>query len=302
MRRLVPALVMAAAAAGAAHAACVTFSASSINLTYDPLGAQGVSQVVQPVTLMASKNSGNGVGPEVTAQFVDQDIGTLRVGTAGPIYTIVSPSNPVVVDASVGQPGPMNSFSFRFSDAGAGAQQVTGLQFIIDRGQDVPAGDYNESLNMQMQCGGGNGNQPVDLQSGVLHITVRVPSTLIATLAGGSAYGTLDFEDFSNLARTAMVNVYSTGPYSLSIASDNSGVMKLVGAPPSAADAANSRIGYTMTFNGRSVPAGTSVHFERTGVGGLELPLAVTVDSVAGKRAGVYRDSITLTFTPLATL
>jgi hypothetical protein len=32
------------------------------------------------------------------------------------------------------------------------------------------------------------------------------------------------------------------------------------------------------------------------------LPLTVTVDSLAGKRAGVYRDSITLTFTPLATL
>jgi hypothetical protein len=300
MCRLVPALIMAVAAAGGAHAACAQFTASPINVTYDPLGAQGVSQVVRQVTLMASRNENTVT--EGSAQFVDQNSGTLRVGTGGPVYTVEESQKVVAVDRSAAPANPANSFPFRFSGSGSAAEPVYGVQFVIDPGQDVPAGVFSESLDMQMRCGGSDGNQPVDLQSGVLHVTVDVPSTLIASLAGGSASGTLDFGDFAGLTRTAMVNVYSTGPYALSIASENNGVMKLEGAPPQAADSGNARIGYTLTFNGRPVPAGTNVHFGRTGVGGSGLALSITAEPVASKHAGVYRDSITLTFTPLATL
>jgi hypothetical protein len=300
MCRLVPALIMAVAAAGGAHAACAQFTASPINVTYDPLGTQGVSQVVRQVTLMASRNESAVTGG--TAQFVDQDSGTLRIGTSGPIYTIEESQKGVVVNGSAPPPTPANSFTFRFSGSGSATEPVYGIQFVIDPGQDVPAGVFSESLDMQMRCGESDGNQPVDLQSGVLHITVDVPSTLIASLAGGSASGTLDFGDFTGQTKTAMVNVYSTGPYALSIASENNGAMKLAGAPPQSSDTGNAQIGYTLTFNEHSVTPGTSVHFGRTGVGGTGLPLSVVAEPVAGKRAGVYRDSITLTFTPLATL
>lgn len=302
MRKLVPALIMTVAVAGGAHAACAQFTASSIDVTYDPLGMQSASQVVQPVVLFATRGSGGGVGAENTAQFVDQESGSVRVGTNGPLYTIMYGSSMVVVPRNAAPLSPGNTFSFRFSSSGGGAEQVSGLQFIIDPGLDVAAGVYSESLDIQMKCGGSGGNQPIELQSGVLHISVSVPSTLIASLAGGSASGTLDFGDFSDPARTAMVNVYSTGPYALSIASDNNGYMKLLGAPPQAADASNARIAYTLTFDGRPVSTAASVHFERTGVNGRQLPLAVTAESVAGKRAGTYHDSIIVTFTPLATL
>jgi hypothetical protein len=285
--------------AGVAHAACASFTAGAINVTYDPLGAQGVSQLVQPVTLLAARN--HGTGPEIAAQFVDEDsTGTLRIGTRGPIYAVEDAARAVAVGRNAPQLGPANSFDFRFSTPEGGTEPVNGIRFVIDPGQDVPAGVFRETLAMQMRCGGGNA--PVDLQSGVLYVTVDVPSTLIASLSGTGASGTLDLDDFSEPTRTALVNVYSTGPYALSISSDNGMNMKLVGAPAEAASAGTAQIPYALTFDGRPVLAGSSTRFARTGVGGAQLPLAVTVDSVAGKRAGAYHDAIVLTFTPLATL
>jgi len=293
---LIPMAALMMAGAGGAHAACVTFSATAINVKYDPLGAQSNSQIVQPVTLTAGRSSVFGL--DVTAQFVDEDSnGTLRIGTSGPTYTITSNgSGPVVVGLGAGQLSQGNTFFV----PGRGSQQVNGIQFLIDPGQDLPAGVFSESLDMQLRCG--DSSAPVNLQSNVLQITVDVPSTLKAYLAGTSSNGTLDFGDFSNLTKQALVNIQSTGPFGLSIASDGGGVMKLSGAPAAAAGAANAQVGYTMTFNGAAVSVGSNTHFGRTGIGGLGLPLSVTAESIAGKRAGTYRDTITLTFSPLATL
>src|SRR5581483_10623285 len=105
---------------------------------------------------------------------------------------------------------------------------IHGIQFLIDPGQGIPAGVYDESIDMQFRCNVGSTSlADVSYQSAVLRVSVSVPSKLIANLAGGGTSGTIDFADFSNLTKSAMVNVYSTGPFSVSIASDNNGRMLL---------------------------------------------------------------------------
>ena len=122
---------------------------------------------------------------------------------------------------------------------------------------------------------------------------------LTASLAGGSTTSTIDFGDFSTVSKTGLVNVYSTGPFSLQIASTNNGVMKLQGSP---VDSANAAVSYSINFNGTPIAVGDTARFARTGIGGAGLPLQITTEQPTAKRAGTYRDSLTLTFTPLATL
>jgi len=84
-------LMVGVVTAAAAQAGCASFTAPPISVSYDPLGAQGSAQIVQPITLTAASDSGSPTA--VMGQFVDQNSGSLRIGTGGPLYTIrVSPS------------------------------------------------------------------------------------------------------------------------------------------------------------------------------------------------------------------
>jgi hypothetical protein len=241
--------------------------------------------------------SADGSPASVDVQFADQRPGTLRIGSGGPIYTISKYLNPVAVP--LGTPfNPSRAFHYDFLNPGSRmAEPISGIMLYIDPAQDVPAGIYRENLDIQYQCSGAG---TAEIQSGVLPIEVNVPSTLTASFSGGSAYGTIDFGDFATPAQTVMVNVYSTGPYSLSINSMNAQRMKMTTAPAGAAGAASAQIPYTVSFAGAPVTS-TESHFPRTGTGGSQLPLSVTTEPTAGNRAGVYHDVITMTFTPRIT-
>jgi len=283
----------AATAAPPASNCSDQFNASPINVRYDPLGDQARNYVVVPVTL-----TGTAYGDtQLHAEFADQELTSpVRIGTHGPIYDLQRSGTVVKPGTGIFDPG--FAFHYTFNNNGI-AEPISGIQLLIDPGQDVAAGVYGESLDMVYRC---QDPQSIYTQSAVLQITVDVPSSLTASLAGGSASGTLDFADFSSLSRSVQVNVYATGPYALSVVSLNAQKMKLADAPAGAAGNANAEIGYTITFNGAAVSTAASAHFARTGVLGAHLPLAVTAESVAGKRAGAYHDTLTLTFTPLATL
>jgi hypothetical protein len=281
-----------------ANSSCAQFSASNIDVTYDPLGTQGVSQVVQPVDLRVARKFGGGP-VTVNAQFVDWDSNTtLRIGSRGPIYTIEG--NGTVVTNRYGPALlPNQYFSHTFQSTKSDAYEpINGLQFFIDPGQDIPAGIYDETLDVQYRCLTGNPfDQSVDWQSGVLNVSVNVPSKLVANLSGGSTSGTLDFGDFNDHARGAMVNVYSTGPFTVDVDSDNYGHMVLDGASHPDRDA---RIAYGLSFAGFPVRLGSRMHFFRTGIGGAGFPLLAFTNDVHGKRAGTYRDTLTVTITPTA--
>jgi len=277
---------------------CAQFTASDINVTYDPLGTQGVSQVVQPINLRTTRGGGSG-SSGVIAQFVDWDSNTtLRIGSRGPIYTIED-GDTVVVNRYSAPLLPNQYFAHTFNARGAGVyESIHGLQFFIDPGQDIPAGVYDETLDVQYRCPSGNPfDHSYDRQSGVLHVSVNVPSKLIANLSGGSTSGTLDFGDFRDRVRGAMVNVYSTGPFTVKIDAGNYGHMILDGASHPDRDA---RIDYGILFDGFPVKLGNRMHFQRTGIGGSGFPLVAFTNDIFGKRAGTYRDTLTVTITPTA--
>jgi len=288
-------LVLMAAVPAMANSSCASFTASDINVTYDPLGTQGVSQVIQPITLNVTRNSGRS-SSSVIAQFVDWDSNmTLRIGSRGPIYTIED-NNIVVTNNHSAALLPNQYFSYTFS-RGKTLGTISGLRFFIDPGQDIPAGIYDETLDVRYRCPSGPSDYSSEWQSNVLHVSVNVPSKLVANLSGGSTSGTLDFGDFNDHARGAMVNVYSTGPFTVKVDSDNYGHMVLDGVSHPDRD---TRIDYGLSFAGFPVRLGNRMHFFRTGIGGAGFPLVAFTNDVRGKRAGTYRDTLTVTITPTA--
>jgi hypothetical protein len=94
-----------------------------------------------------------------------------------------------------------------------------------------------------------------------------------------------------------MVNVYSTGPFTVKIDSDNDSRMMLDGASHPGRDG---QIGYGLSFDGLPVRLGNRIHLHRTGIGGAGFPLVAFTNDVSGKRAGIYRDTLTVTITPTA--
>jgi spore coat protein U-like protein len=308
MKRLIASILAAPVvlAAGGAWAACASFTADPINVTYNPLGATGALGVVRPVSAMVSRVDGGSLN-EVVGQFMDQgqSAGSVFILNGGPTYDIVNAFGQLVVVHPSSTPlGPGHVFfpsTLGFNDHGhpPTTAPVNALGFYLPPGQDVAAGVYSETLDVQYGCGDGRGGAgPANLQTGVLPITVIVPSTLSVNLAGGIAHGAIDFGAFASLTKSANVQVRSTGPFSLVITAEHNGKMYLFGT----SGGAGQEIPYALSFNGNAVTLGDSTSYTRTGVGGLSMPLSVTAQDIGANRAGFYKDTLTLVFTPKATL
>ncbi|HEY1750666.1 MAG TPA: hypothetical protein VGG29_05350 [Caulobacteraceae bacterium] len=307
-RRLALVLLACAALApaGGAAAACVNFSGASISVTYDPLSGQSRSDLVQPISLTAARQTASPEPSAVVGQFVAQSgQSQFRLGGHdGPVYTVVTNDGTTVI---VGQSAPplqqLQYFAVGFPNSPTHVTEtVGGLKLVVPGGQDVAAGTYQESLSVQYRCLAG-GHDDVQThgdaatQSAVLPVTITVPNKISANLAGGQSRGQIDFGDFDQLSHRVSIQVRSTGPYDLLISSDNNGKMLLDHAPKGA-DADSTSIGYKLSYGGAAVSLGSQGRFDRTGVAGDDLDLVVTADPVAKKRAGEYRDTLTVTFTP----
>lgn len=298
------ALAIAAAMASVADAACANFTASSLQVTYDPLGPNAQFALTAPFTMTATSVSAPHQADThtLTAQFVDinpSSGGLHRVGNGGPLFHILSNGADVVVRSS-DPVMPANVFGVTFPSSGASGA-LASLQLWIDANQDVPAGNYATSLDVRYICNSDNHDFTASTQTqpGVLPISVSVPSSVRATLAGGSTTGSIDFGDFSELTKSVNVNVRSTGPFTVTATSDNGGVMKMK-ADGTGASGANTRIPYSIRLDGQSFTlGGPGQRFSRTGIGGTSIPLTVQVQGVQANRSGVYNDHIVVTITPL---
>jgi spore coat protein U-like protein len=291
--------------AGAAVAGCATFRASSLALQYDPLGAQANSDLVEPVSLQVQRQPGSPLPTAVAGQFVDRHGQIVfKLGGAGPAFTVRSNEGLFVIVGNTVTPlQPFRYFATGFPASPAKVTRpVSGLQFIIPAGQDVPAGTYQESIDIQFRCLTGPGDDvqrhaDITTQTAVLPVTIIVPNKISANLAGGQTHGVIDFQDFAQLSHRASIQVRSTGPYNLLISSENSGKM-LLEKPPAGASGPSTSIAYSLTYGGTAIALGAPTSFGRTGVIGQSVDLTVTAESVGQKRAGDYRDTLTVTLTP----
>jgi spore coat protein U-like protein len=293
--------------AGAAMAGCVTFNGGSINATYDPLHGQAVNDLVEPISLSVTRQNGSPLPTAVAAQFVAQNgqRPNLTLGSAsGPVYIVHSNDGSFPIVGQGAAPFQQLQYvgvGFPTSPTNA-TVTVAGLQLIIPAGQDLAAGVYQESLNIQYRCLSGPNDTvqqhaDVTTQSSVVPVTITVPDKISANLAGGQSHGLIDFGDFDHLSHRVAIQVRSTGPYNLLITSQNAGKMLLGDLPKGGSDASNS-IAYTLLYDGFPVSLGTPGLYQRTGVFGAYLDLVVTAEPIDEKRAGQYSDTLTVTFTP----
>lgn len=290
---LLIASAMLACSWNVAMTACpVSFSASTISLTYDPLNTYQGSQISQTFSLVAQPDDSS--NPTFTAQFVDtESAAPLHIST-GPIYHIQNGSQTIVVGSSAAQLQAAQSLGGTFS--GAGNITFGSLTFSLDGAQNIPAGTYSESLSVQFTCAGEGGT--VHTSTGVLPVSITVPKTILATL-GGADHGTLDLGDLTSSA-TASIAVQSTSAYTVTVTPDVGHAMSLQGAPTNVAALANAKMNYSVKLDGSDASNGLTVSSGTAGVGtNVTRSLVVAPTELASnKRAGTYTGTITVRFSP----
>jgi hypothetical protein len=113
--------------------------------------------------------------------------------------------------------------------------------------------------------------------------------------AGSAPTLTVDFGELTTGEQQALaVHAQATVPFDIHWSSENAGALKL--------GTTSWTVPYTATFDGANVDNDTTVYSD-TSSGGTDgadvaLPLVVTVGDAANKRAGTYRDVVTITIVP----
>ena len=302
MKRLVITLLCAAASpffVTPVAAQCVSADPAAVpDISIDPLDAAGSSEVVQPLTLRFRRVGVETPALTIAYQIVDEDSSLrLRVGMdAGPEIEWRS-------DDSARDIGSLRRDTYALLRSGVvslSAGEVSkdaGIRlFVKNLRDDLPAGIYREQYSIRYWCGDPTASIPNEL-TGVVSVAIRVPNVLSANIAGGSKRGEIDFQDFASLSRSLSISVRSTGPYKVTARSLNGRAMVREG---SNSTAALDRITYDLRFGGQPVTedAGAAFNYPRAGLQGLQIPLDVKVEDVAGKRAGKYSDTVMLTLAP----
>jgi spore coat protein U-like protein len=282
-----------------AAAQCVGIEPAVVpEVIVNPLAATAASQIVQPVTLRFRRIGVGSAPVTVTYQIVDEDSPIQsRVGlSAGPQVDWRSDDG-----RNIGVPRNEGSALLRSAQVTLAANADSGAEtvrlFLRDLDADFPAGFYRELYTVRYWCGEPDTTVANEVP-GVLSVTIQIPNVLGASVGGASSRGTIDFSGFETLTRSVAVSVRSTGRYTVTATSLNNGVLLREGAR--GGDAAD-RIAYRLRYAGQPLEVDAAVlSSPRAGIGGQQIPVEVTVEDVSTKRAGRYRDTLTLTLTPAA--
>lgn len=169
----------------------------------------------------------------------------------------------------------------------------------VPPGQILTAGSYSDSITVSVYEGSVTGSKQLD-DTQTISVASSVRSSVNVTFSqGGGAVpfaGTTQTIEFGTLqtgaSRSFSLNVQANAPYSLSIQSDNKGVMK------NASASANNTVPYTMTLNGASLGLGGTViaNFGKPS-GTAQQNFNVTIGDISQSVSGDYSDSLTLSVT-----
>lgn len=285
--------------AAPAYAQCVVADPVAVpDISVDPLDATGANELVQPLTLRFRRVGVDTPPLTVTYQIVDEDSSVaMRIGMdAGPQVEWRSNDSGRDIGALRRESYALLRSGTVSLSAGETSKDVGLRLFVRNLQEDLPAGVYREQYSVRYWCGDPTATVPNDL-SGVVSVAVRIPNVLSANVAGGSARGEIDFQDFASLSRSVAISVRSTGPYKVTAHSLNEGYMVRAGG---AATSELDRISYTLRFGGQAMTPDTGAAFAypRAGLQGLTISLEVKVEDVSAKRAGKYSDTIMLTLAP----
>ncbi len=194
-------------------------------------------------------------------------------------------------------PGPANAAYFT-----VGAKQTYAVRaaLTVSEGQVVPPGIYTGTLYLGVYQSAGGGGQYTRAQIPVaaLGVAIGVNSQMTVAIAGGGRKTTLNFGDFvQGAVRTVQLQAYANQGFRLFVSSDNAGVMK----PTDKQALAEGiwQVPYTIAIN-KMAPVSLSQRQvlslwpPATRSSGIAIPIDVQIGSIAGQRAGIYRDVITI--------
>jgi hypothetical protein len=182
-----------------------------------------------------------------------------------------------------------------------GAKQTYTAKAIVTVGewQVVPPGTYADTLYLGIyQSAGGGQYTKAQIPSTPFGVLIGVNSQMTVALAGGGRKTTLNFGDFvQGATRSVQLQAYANQGFRLTVSSDNAGVMR----PTDAQAIAEGiwQVPYTVAINrmapfSLSRPQLLSLWPAATQKSGITIPFDVQAGSIAGQRAGTYRDVITI--------
>ncbi len=286
------AFLLIAASPRATLAACapeITVSPSGAALSYAPFDA---APAIADLTLRLT-NTGQGVCRLGLAVF-SPDF-SAQGPSGGAIRYEVEASGSRLANSGSEPPGSAAGLALLpLQETGPDDALSLPLRFALTPGQMAAPGAYLDSMRLALY----------DLASGALAaeplpvpISISVEPVLRLSLAGGGQGATVDFGEMADGAsRVVLLRARTNVGFALTLSSENGGALLL---DPPALDAQRWAMPYRVTVSGNAPvsldrPRLLPITGAATELGGLTLPIDVTLGPSGALRAGTYRDIVTI--------
>lgn len=291
-------MLSSANASGADCDISITAAPPSVRIHYNPFDAAPASHIMQ----FQLKNSGAAECDAALALFRSGPMGA--TGNGGQVigYTVSDTRGESVIGEGVLPPARLApGFTGRAMRMSAQSLATVDLIVSAPRGQMISPADYSDALDIGLYRLEGGVQQKIR-DGGRLALTITSRPVMTLSLAGGGRKTTLNFGDLREGAtRSLMLQAYTNQGFRLSVSSENGGLLRPV--DDTARAEGGWRVPYTISVNRAGHMALASetridVSAVSTPILGLQIPVEVRIGQVAGQRAGLYRDVITIKIDP----
>jgi len=178
-------------------------------------------------------------------------------------------------------------------DVEAGVRRTLDLKFVVSKGQFVRPGDYEDSIKVSLFSKSDKNFTELSKQDVVL--VQKVAPDFSISIAGAGQKTTLDFGVLTQGAtRDVKLSTRSNTDYKLTVASDNNGKLRLT-PPVSGKDWTvdyDAKLGSSTLNLERDKWSTSALAVDKGGL--VEHNLEVTIGSTDAKRAGTYKDVLTI--------
>ena len=295
----VAAFLMASTAANAACQLSLLGAITQQPITYNPFQAGATTAAVSFTVKNADSKPCN-------MAFAFFEPGAPQANSPGGgalTYRILNASGVQLTQNATASPGTLApNGNASYVTVGANQTYVANAIISIGQGQVVGPGIYTDQLFLAVYQSPARGPYTKAIPDAPLNVAIGVNSQMTVTVAGGGLATTLDFGNLvEGATRSVQLLAYSNQSFHLTVTSDNAGVMKL--ADDKSEKGGLWRVPYTVSiFRAGQIDLAqkrtVSLWPTATQRTGLAIPIDVRIGSIAGLRAGLYRDVITIAIDP----
>lgn len=296
------AAIVAVSAPQVAAAGCADFqiAGAEMALIYDPYGAAMLDRIF---TVRVSRTASDVTAVRFLLADPDPGPAVSRFGPRGPENYDISWNRDAGRDVFVigaQQPNPTNGALVAFGGRDRNAPANETFRIRVPAGQNVAAGRYFERLEVRYVCYSGRDllDSP-DVQYGSqVALELRVPEHISSFIGSpGNRRGQIDFGAVAPAAgvmvRDVMVTTQATVPYDVDVRSERGGLKRSRNDPFT--------LPYALRLSGQPVRDRSRMSCDRSDApNGRSHLLQAEINSADAVQApaGVYSDTVTLTFSP----